>query len=108
MHDIKFAARLSDKQKLRLLAADSNRSLTAFCSELVRNELARYRTYDRIIYPGGGPLIHVKLNDDYYTMLQTLAIQWDLPIRHAVHRLIANYLRDPNPSDAMIISYQDL
>lgn len=106
--DIKFAVRVSDKQRLRLLAYEAHQSLTAYCSALVENELVRYREYRSIPYPIGGPLIHCKLGPDHYKMLQTLAVQWDLPYRQTVHRLVANFLREPNPSDAMIIAYTDL
>lgn len=98
---------LDDKKRLRLLANDAGVCLTTFCTKLVESELVRCRVYESIRYPSGGPLVHVKLEDDWFNMLQTMAVQWDLPYRHAVHRLVANYLREPNPSDAMIISYLD-
>lgn len=106
--DIKFSVRIDDKRKLSLMAMDAEQSLTAFCSQVVEKELVRYRQYDRIVYPLGGPLVHVRLNADFFKMLQTLSVQWDLPYRRAVHRLVANYLREPNPIDAMVISYTDL
>lgn len=106
--DIKFAVSVDEKRRLSLMAIDSEQSLTAFCSRLVEQELVRYRQYDRIVYPLGGPLVHVRLNADFFKMLQTLAVQWDLPYRRVVHRLVANYLREPNPIDAQVISYLDL
>jgi hypothetical protein len=99
---------VDDKRKLMLMAYDVDLSLTQFCSKLVREELVRYRAYLKIAYPTNGVLIHVKLEDDYFKMVQTLAVQWMLPYRHVVHRLVTNYLKEPNPIDAMVISYTDL
>jgi hypothetical protein len=107
-HDIKFAVTVDDKRKLMLMAFDADLSLTQFCSQLVRKELVRYRMYSKLAYPTNGVLIHVKLEEDYFKMVQTLAVQWLLPYRQVVHRLVANYLNEPNPIDAMVISYTDL
>jgi hypothetical protein len=107
-HDIKFKIPATDKQNLMLMAFDDDQSLTAFCSKLVQMELVRFREYENIPYPEQGLFVHVKLEDDYFKMVQTLAAQWLLPYRQVIHRLIANYLREPNPSNAMVISYTDL
>ncbi|MCQ2010523.1 hypothetical protein NOM01_10900 [Sporolactobacillus sp. STSJ-5] len=107
-HDIKFKIPATDKQKLMLMAMDEDQSLTAFCSKLVRTELVRYREYEGIPYPEQGLMVHVKLEEDYFKMVQTLSAQWLLSYRKVIHRLITNYLKEPNPSDAMIISYHDL
>lgn len=107
-HDIKFKVPATDKQKLMLMAMDNSQSLTAYCSMLVQTELVRYREYDNIPYPEQGLFVHVKLDDNYFKMVQTLSAQWLLSYRQVVHRLVANYLKEPNPVDAMVISYTDL
>lgn len=91
-HDIKFKLSADDKKLLRLKAMDHNLSLTAFASLIVKNDLLRNREYQKFEYDNNGFFIHVVLEHDYFEMVKTLSVEWDLSYRRVVHRIVKDYL----------------
>lgn len=91
-HDTKFKLSVKDKKLLKLKANSHRMSLTKFCSYIVKKDLIQERDYDIYDYDNNGEYIHTSLEGDYYEMLKTLEIEWDMPKRRVVHRIIKEYL----------------
>ena len=91
-HDIKLKLSSSDKKILKLKAADHNLSLTAFNSMIVKKELLNDWEYDLFDYDNNGQFVHVMLEKDFFEMIKTLSIEWDISIRKVAHRIIKNYI----------------
>lgn len=91
-HDIKFRLSPEDKKFLKLQAMDHKMSLTAFASFVVKRELIRDKDYDVYNYDNDGQFVHVMLDNNCFEMVKTLSIDWDLPYRKVVHRMIKDYI----------------
>lgn len=90
--DIKFKLSQEDKKFIKLHAMDHGLSLTAFASQVVKKELLRDRDYEPFEYDDGGQFVHVMLEQDFFEMVKTLSLDWDLPFRKVVHRIIKDYI----------------
>lgn len=91
-HDTKFKLSVEDKKLLKIKANTYRMSLTKFCSYIVKKDLVLERDYDTYEYDKNGEYIHTSLEGDYYEMLKTLEIEWNMPKRRVVHRIIKEYL----------------
>lgn len=90
--DIKFRLSPEDRKTLKLHAMDHRLSLTAFSSMVVKQDLIREKEYKNFDYDNDGHFVHVRLESDYFEMVKTLSIEWDLPYRKVVHRMIMDYI----------------
>lgn len=104
-HDIKFKLSLGDKKALQLKSLDHQMPLTSFVSFVIKNELARNNQYDDFLYDNTGAFVHVVLEKDYYEMIKTLSVEWGMPYRRVVHRMIKQYLQ--SISGITIKSYRE-
>ncbi|MED4353555.1 hypothetical protein P9265_14660 [Schinkia azotoformans] len=91
-HDIKFRLSLNDKKLLKLKAMNQKMSVTKFASLVVKKDLILDREYSDYEYDNEGIFVHASLEGDYFEMLKTLAIEWNMPYRKVVHRIIKEYL----------------
>ncbi|HHW36845.1 MAG TPA: hypothetical protein GXX18_06330 [Bacillales bacterium] len=91
-YDIKFKLSINDKKLLKLKALEHQLSLTAYCSQIVKKDLILNRDYDNYVYDNDGIFVHASLERDYFEMLKTIAAEWNLSYRKAVHRIIKEYL----------------
>lgn len=91
-HDIKIRLSPDDKKTLKLHAMDHELSLTAFASLVVKKDLLLDRDYSSYLYDHSGSYIHIVLEKDFFEMIKTLSLNWDMPYRRVVHRIIKEYL----------------
>lgn len=91
-HDVKFKLSIKDKKLLKLKALNHRMSITRFASKVVQRDLILARDYGNYEYDNNGEFIHVALTGDYFEMLKTLAVEWNIPYRKAVHRIVKDYL----------------
>lgn len=90
--DIKPMIAPEDKKKLQLRAIDSGLSLTEFCSNVVKDYLNKGIEFNDYDYPFEGKPIHVLLEEEYFKLVELLHVEWDLPRRQVVHRIIKEFL----------------
>lgn len=91
-HDIKFKLSKEDKQLLKLKAMDHRMSLTAYTTQIVKHELIRDQEFEYQEYPREGSFVHVVLENDFFEMVKTLSVEWDLSFRKTAHRIMMNYI----------------
>jgi hypothetical protein len=104
-HNIKFKVLLSERKQLKLRAKEQGKSLTDFCSEIVRKYLGKKDLIGEFEYPHKeGVFVNVLLEDEFFNNIEELYVEWDTSRRQATHRLIKEYLS--RESDGYeIISY---
>lgn len=95
-HDIKFKLSSSDKKVLKLKAMDHQLSLTAFASMVVQSEMFKENDYENHEYDNYGEFIHVVLEEDFFKMIQRRSVEWGMPYRRVVHRIVKEYLERSN------------
>lgn len=105
-HDIKFKLSPGDKKTLQLVAMDHGMSLTAFASHIVKMDLSRSKDYGFYHYDHSGQFVHVVLESDFFKVVQTLHINWQIPMRHVVHRIVKSYI-DRTTGGPQIHYYND-
>ncbi|MEQ6377113.1 hypothetical protein RZN22_09650 [Bacillaceae bacterium S4-13-58] len=91
-HDIKLKLSKEDKQLLKLKAMDHHMSITAFASQVVKQELIREQDSEDKEYPKDGSFVHVVLENGFFEMVKTLSTEWDLSYRKTTHRVVKHYI----------------
>lgn len=92
-HNIKFKILPGEKKQLKLRAIEQGKSLTDFCSEIVKKYLGEKDLIGDFDYPHkDGVLINVLLEEEFFKKIENLYIEWDTSRRQATHRIIKEFL----------------
>lgn len=93
-HNIKFKVLPDEKKQLKLKAIEQGKSLTDFCSEVVKKYTGEKVVIGDFEYPHKeGVFINVLLDDIFFARIEKLYAEWDMSRRQVTHRFIKEFLR---------------
>lgn len=92
-HNIKCRVLPDEKKQLKLKAIEQGKSLTDFCSEVIKKYHGEKVAIGDFEYPHKeGVLINVLLEDRFFARNEKLYVEWDMSKRQVVHQIIKEYL----------------